>query len=149
MHILLPVTTFIPKVEIAYALKCLTKWRQQGIPWGDMAVVYAEGSQGHKMASQLRAAGIPHTWLASKQYKSTYNPGNEQVTVLTIHSSKGLEFPRVIMLGIGQLNDSEARQAKNARLLYVGMTRAQECLLITTSAKNAFSRKLLEVAQSV
>lgn len=111
-----------------------------------MAVVYAEGSQGRKMASQLETADIPHTWLGSKQYKSTYNPSDEQVTVLTIHSSKELEFARVIMLGIGQLNDDQAQQAQNVRLLYIGMTRAQECLLITTSAENAFSRKLLEVS---
>ncbi len=133
--------------EIAYAIRCLTKWQRQGIPWSDMAVVYAEGNQGRKVASQLRDVGIPHAWLDSKQHKSAYCPGNEQVTVLTIHSSKGLEFSRVIMLGIGQLNDGEARQAQNVRLLYVGMTRAQECLLITTSAENAFSRKLLEVSQ--
>ncbi|MCF6257804.1 MAG: NERD domain-containing protein [Gammaproteobacteria bacterium] len=134
--------------EITYASRCLTKWHQQGISWGDMAVVYAEGRQGRKMAAQLEIADIPHTWLGSKQYKSTYNPSNKQVTVLTIHSSKGLEFSRVIMLGIGQLNDDETQQARNVRLLYVGMTRAQKCLLITTSAKNAFSRKLLEVSEA-
>ncbi len=132
--------------EIVYALRCLKKWHEQGVSWGDMAVVYAIGDQGHKVASQLKAANIPHAWLGSKQYKSSYSPSNEQVTVLTIHSSKGLEFSRVIMLGIGQLNDAEAQQAQNVRLLYVGMTRAQECLLITTSAENAFSLKLQEVS---
>ncbi len=132
--------------EIVYALRCLKKWHEQGVSWSDMAVVYARGDQGHKVASQLKAANIPYAWLGSKQYKSTYNPSNEQVTVLTIHSSKGLEFSRVIMLGVGQLNDAEAQQAQNVRLLYVGMTRAQECLLITTSAENAFSLKLQEMS---
>jgi len=132
--------------EIIYALRCLKKWHQQGTSWGDMAVVYARGDQGHKVASQLKTANIPHVWLGSKQYKSAYNPGNDQVTVLTIHSSKGLEFPRVIMLGVGQLNDDEAQRAHNVRLLYVGMTRAQECLLITTSAENTFSLRLQEVS---
>ncbi|EGV52053.1 3'-5' exonuclease [Candidatus Endoriftia persephone] len=132
--------------EIHYTLKCLKKWHQQGVPWRDMAVLYAAGNQGHGVAAQLRVADIPHVWLGSKQYKSTYDPGDDRVTVLTIHSSKGLEFPRVIMLGIGQLGDEQVGQPQNARLLYVGMTRAQECLLVTTSADSLFSRRLLDVS---
>ncbi|KAA3655549.1 MAG: hypothetical protein DWQ11_00505 [Proteobacteria bacterium] len=43
----------------------------------------------------------------------------------TIHSSKGLEFERVIMTGIGEMNDTEAERLSSAWMLYVGMTRAQ------------------------
>ncbi len=131
--------------EINYTLARLEKWHEQGVPWGDMAVLYAPGSPGHEVAACLQAADIPHAWLGSKKYKSTYSPGDDQVTILTIHSSKGLEFPRVIMLGIGQMDDNDERQQQDARLLYVGMTRAQECLLMTTSSENEYSRKLLTV----
>jgi superfamily I DNA/RNA helicase len=63
---------------------------------------------------------------------------------MTIHSSKGLEFPRVILVGIGQLDDGEESRSDWARLLYVGMTRAQDYLLMTTSRDNLFSRELME-----
>ncbi|WXG56082.1 MAG: 3'-5' exonuclease [Candidatus Sedimenticola sp. (ex Thyasira tokunagai)] len=134
------------KEEVQYSLKCLQKWHRQGVPWRDMAVVYVAGYQGREIAAQLKAAGIPHLLLDNKKSKSAYDPGSDLVSVLTIHSSKGLEFPRVIMLGIGRLADKEERQQDSARLLYVGMTRAQECLLVSTSAENAFSRMLLDVS---
>ncbi|MEJ1355626.1 MAG: 3'-5' exonuclease [Candidatus Sedimenticola sp. (ex Thyasira tokunagai)] len=134
------------KEEVQYSLKCLQKWHRQGVPWRDMAVVYVAGYQGREIAAQLKAAGIPHLLLDNKKSKSAYDPGSDLVSVLTIHSSKGLEFPRVIMLGIGQLADKEERQQDSARLLYVGMTRAQECLLVSTSTENAFSRMLLDVS---
>ncbi len=129
--------------EIRYTLTCLEKWHEQGVAWSEMAVLYAVGNQGHAVAAQLRKTDIPHVWLGTKQYKSNYNPDDESVTVLTIHSSKGLEFQRVVMLGVGHLDDDEKQRQRNARLLYVGMTRAQKCLLMTLSGGNEFSQKLL------
>ena len=129
--------------ELTYSVECLKKWHQQGAAWSDMALLYVSAKQGFSIAGALSDQSIPHTWLGTKQYKSAYDPGIDQVTVLTMHSSKGLEFSRVIMLGVGQLAETEARKQQNARLLYVGMTRAQECLLMTTSNDNEFSRRML------
>jgi len=129
--------------ELSYSIECLKKWHKQGTPWNDMALLCVSAKQGFSIADALNKHGILHIWLGTKQYKSAYDPSVDQVTVLTIHSSKGLEFPRVIMLGVGQLAESEERKQQNARLLYVGMTRAQECLLMTTSNDNEFSRRML------
>jgi len=61
-----------------------------------------------------------------------------QVTLLTLHSAKGLEFDLVILAGVeeGLLPHSRAIQAggdveEERRLCYVGMTRAQKQLLLT------------------
>lgn len=130
--------------EVEFAVKCLQKWHQQGMDWRDMAILYAEGSQGAEVSRRLRALNIPCLWMGAKEYKQAYNAAKDQVTVLSIYSSKGLEFPAVIVLGVGSLKDDDEHRDSSARLLYVGMTRSQERLLLTTSAANEFSRKLLD-----
>jgi superfamily I DNA/RNA helicase len=124
--------------EVDYTVACLKKWHDKGVGWGDMAVLYAVGRQGHDIARSMKQAGIPHTWLGTKEYKKSYDSSQDKVTVVTIHSSKGLEFPRVIMVGTGQMDDSEEQRQHNARVLYVGMTRAQDCLLLTASGGNGY-----------
>jgi superfamily I DNA/RNA helicase len=59
-----------------------------------------------------------------------------------VQSSKGLEFRSVIFIGLRQIESSETQAAQNMKLLYVGMTRAKERLLITASGKNEFTEKM-------
>jgi len=62
----------------------------------------------------------------------------EKVTLMTLHSAKGLEFPVVFLVGMEQgicphsrsLNDPLALEEER-RLCYVGVTRAQEQLFIS------------------
>jgi DNA polymerase III epsilon subunit family exonuclease len=64
----------------------------------------------------------------------------ERVNLLTLHSTKGLEFSRVYIVGVedhqipGYRESTEHRQPEieeARRLLYVGMTRARERLVLT------------------
>jgi len=136
------------KEEIEYTKSCVQKWHENGIRWGDIAILYVSTQQGQKMADSLTNADVPHSWLKAKAAKSQYDAANDSVTILTMQSSKGLEFPRVIIIGVGSMKDDEARLQQSARLLYVGMTRAQSCLLITTSANNEYSRKICEISET-
>ena len=65
-------------------------------------------------------------------------PDNERVNLLTLHSTKGLEFSRVYIVGVedGQFlgertTKPELEEAR--RVLYVGMTRAKDRLVMTRS----------------
>ncbi len=68
-----------------------------------------------------------------------------QVTLMTLHAAKGLEFPVVYMVGMeeslfplaGALTDDDQMEEER-RLAYVGITRAREKLYLT----NAYSRML-------
>ncbi|HEU5186902.1 MAG TPA: ATP-dependent helicase, partial [Candidatus Saccharimonadales bacterium] len=57
-----------------------------------------------------------------------YDPKAEAVTLLTIHASKGLEFPVVFLLGCedGVLPSQKGDAAEEKRLLYVAATRAKD-----------------------
>ena len=64
----------------------------------------------------------------------------DRLNLLTMHSTKGLEFSRVYIVGVedeqlvpmprdGVLNNLELEEAR--RLLYVGMTRTKDRLVMT------------------
>ncbi len=52
----------------------------------------------------------------------------------------------MILLGTGELGQAEDNRADQARLLYVAMTRARECLLVTASSSSPFVESLQSLA---
>lgn len=76
---------------------------------------------------------------------------DNQVTLMTLHAAKGLEFPVVFLIGMedgifplsrAMLDESELEEER--RLAYVGITRAREELYLT----NAFSRMMYGRSQT-
>lgn len=70
----------------------------------------------------------------------------DRVSLLTLHSTKGLEFSRVYIVGVEDAEVPGSTQHKVAtrqeteearRLIYVGMTRAKDRLILTRSATRA------------
>lgn len=69
-----------------------------------------------------------------------YESASGKVTLMTLHSAKGLEFPVVFMPGMEdglfpghRAVDSEEKMEEERRLCYVGMTRAKERLFLTSA----------------
>ena len=118
--------------ELAYTVSALKAWKEQGLAWNEMVVLYVNKFQGGALARVLKEAGIPAYWLGTSEYKKSYDPLKDQVAIMAIHSSKGLEFPAVIVTGADALNADEQLE-QSVRLLYVGMTRAQRYLQLTVS----------------
>ena len=89
----------------------------------------------------------------------------DSVTLMTLHSAKGLEFPTVFLVGMeegifpGYKSIGEPKELEEERrLCYVGITRAKEHLYLTCAKKrtifgstsyNATSRFLKEIPKDV
>lgn len=67
------------------------------------------------------------------------------MTVLSIHSSKGLEFETVVLSGIDRIQYIAEELVDQVRLIYVGMTRAKTQLLITASGDTIFTQRLVDL----
>ena len=81
-----------------------------------------------------------------------YNPKSDRVSLMTLHSSKGLEFPVVFIVGceenlIPYLKDDKLSEPdEECRLFYVGMTRAQEKLiLVNAKTRYLFGQRMTNV----
>ncbi|HET9412031.1 MAG TPA: ATP-dependent helicase [Candidatus Saccharimonadales bacterium] len=74
--------------------------------------------------------------LDSIAVQDFYDSQAEAITLLTIHASKGLEFPVVCLVGVedGVLPATGADMLEEKRLFYVAVTRAKDDLAITYSA---------------
>lgn len=87
------------------------------------------------------------------------------VTLSTLHASKGLEWPHVILAGVTEgmlpfkLDDDEGRQQKvsddiaqrlqeERRLMYVGITRAQRTLAVSWTKKRKKGREMVAAQPS-
>lgn len=118
----------------------LAEANKTGMAWRDMAIVYRHKGIGQQLVDALTRKGIPFQWQQDK--KHSYAPLHDSVKLITMHSSKGLEFPLVCIPGIGA-PAKEAEDLKDeARLLYVAMTRATQELVMTHGETSVLGEKM-------
>ena len=111
----------------------------EGHAWGDMAILCRNQDMVDRCGGLLRARKLPHQVRTGP---GDYHPGEDIITVLTMHASKGLEFPVVALPGIGQMPAAGADERDEARLFYVAATRATHKLIITASGEGGFAARL-------
>ena len=125
-----PVVVKLPTLqsEGAWIAERLKQEHAGGIPWRDIAILYRHYDPVCKaVRAELRRAGIPNTWKDDV----TFGDGQDTVKLLPFHSSKGLEYPIVVIPGAGLLPAPDKSNEDEARLLYVAMTRATSQLYVT------------------
>jgi len=129
--------------EAVKAAELLSAAHQQGVAWGEMAIICRRHALMEQCASVLRQRRLPHE---VRNRSGSFHPLADTIKVLTMHASKGLEFPVVVLPGVGQMPEEGESEADEARLLYVAATRATQSLYITLSGDGVFSRRLAGAA---
>lgn len=134
--------------EAQYIASTFQKLRdKRDMGWSEMCVLYCHNWMGQAVSEAFRKTGIPFTWLRDSQSKRHFSNVEDSVKIITMHSSKGLEFPTVATCGVGSLGLDDDRLEADAKLLYVAMTRATQNLLITSSKSSPFAIKLKEMIE--
>ena len=90
-------------------------------------------------------AGLADNGIDAVQTRNAELASHEQVSVMTMHGAKGMEFTHVILMGVGKsvmplrfrlknLSEDDARSAlqQERSLLYVAASRARNALVVTT-----------------
>jgi DNA helicase-2/ATP-dependent DNA helicase PcrA len=74
-------------------------------------------------------------WMHLKDIQEKFMEERDAVKIMTVHASKGLEFPVVFVMGLNQDTFPSKRGdiEEERRLFYVAITRAKERLYITRS----------------
>ena len=72
----------------------------------------------------------------------SFHPHDDTIKVMTMHASKGLEFPVVALLGVRQMPAAGEDERDEARLFYVGATRSTQMLVITASGEEDLEKDL-------
>jgi len=106
------------------------------------------GQEGIKTPEQVMQA------LAFASAQDFYDPNADRVSLLTIHSAKGLEFEVVFVVGceegiiphISARTESEIEEER--RLFYVALTRAKSLLYLSRAKKRASRGAVAETTPS-
>jgi hypothetical protein len=127
------------RAEATRVAELLGSAHQEGHAWGDMAIICRHYSEMDECAGVLRQRGLPHQ---VRKGAGSFDPAADTIKVLTMHASKGLEFPVVALVGAGHMPAPGEDEREEAKLFYVGATRATQRLIIGMGGEGRFGQRL-------
>lgn len=126
---------------------------EEGYPFSDIAIIYTVRSSDGVATSNsipmifqaaLESKGIMSNWV-SEDYRSkkSYDITTNSVTISTVHSSKGLDYAYVFLVGLDLFKpDDPWSEEQINSLTYVGLTRARYHLFIPYANETPLISKL-------
>ena len=132
------------KHEVDYLADRVQQLHERDIPWNEIAIIYRSNFMGLRIYNHFQQMQIPIEWVNASSDTRNYNPVELSIKLITMHSSKGLEFPVVLIPGIGYMPNQygHGTPEEEARLLYVAMTRAIEQLILKGDRTSEFTTRL-------
>ncbi len=123
----------------------------------EIAIIYDDKTYGAKsfkyeykeipisMLEKLESAGIPANWVSQDvRAKEMFDITTDRISLISIHSSKGLDFDLVYLLGIDHIHSTDDLRDKLQSLIYVAMTRAKYRLVIPYVEESEFIKRMNE-----
>lgn len=123
------------KDEAKQIAELFSSAHQEGRAWNEMAIICRRYSVMEECATALRKRRLPHQ---VRKGTRSFDPAADTIKIMTMHASKGLEFPVVALPGVGHMPEAGESEPDEARLFYVAATRATETLFITLSGTGAY-----------
>lgn len=128
--------------EVDYLAEQVRHCHEKGTAWNDIGIIYRSKFMAEEISSYFSERQIPVEWLNRNRGSRDYQPNQDSIKLVTMHSSKGLEFPMVFIPGLGYMPNQKGTPEAEARLLYVAMTRATDHLMMTGHSKSEFVERL-------
>ncbi|MGE0268162.1 MAG: ATP-dependent helicase [Candidatus Omnitrophota bacterium] len=135
------------------------------VSFGDIAILYRLNSQQYAVRQALDRIGFPYNVAVKTKPEDEDEAGPltgeemdidcEKISLMTLHASKGLEFPVVFIIGCEQkllpldLEGLTSDTREERRLFYVGMTRAKQWLYLLRSRRRTLFGKTYTTEPSV
>ncbi len=96
-----------------------------------------------RVRKKLEASGIPTTWVSQDvRAKEMYDVTTDRVSLISVHSSKGLDFDLVYLIGVDRIQPTELTRGYLTNLIYVAMTRAKYRLVIPYERETEFIKRM-------
>jgi superfamily I DNA/RNA helicase len=102
-----------------------------------------------QILKKLESAGIPTNWVSQDiRAKELFDITTNRVSLISIHSAKGLDFDLVYLVGVDRIIPTDETRERLIRLIYVAITRAKYRLVIPYVEEAEFISRL-KTCQSI
>lgn len=119
-----------------------------GVAPGDVAVLARTKAQLNAVARELYRRGIALQSMGGSDFRH-FDWAAPTVKLVTLHSAKGLEFPFVAIAGLHRMPAREESLDEAARLLYVGMTRATQRLVLLSAGASPLADRVRNALEAM
>lgn len=126
------------RAEATQMVELLCVAHKEGHAWGDMAMLCRHHQDMYLCANVLNRRGLPYQ---VRDKSGQFDPAADTIKVMTLHASKGLEFPVVALVGAGHMPAPGEDEREEAKLVYVGATRATQRLILGLSGHGQFAER--------
>lgn len=140
--------TSVDRTSLVARLTAAAEVAIQRTPERDPALVRAALQHLITLAHRCDREGTDfHDAVLLTTESDLWDPRADRIALLTIHAAKGLEFPIVFMVGLedgilplhwGSGAHDDHALAEERRLCYVGMTRAQDRLILSHATQRTW-----------
>lgn len=134
-----------PQNEAKEIILLMRQLSKRGAKWSEMAIIYRHKAVLDQLLPEMERAKIPFQTVEKMKKKGSTEERRNVVTTVTMHSSKGLEFPIVFIPSFGEYFEHHGTPEEEMRLHYVAITRSTGWLMMTYSKEGELTRAMQRV----